>query len=109
MTLRSNGDIYDELNLLTGQLTQHIDENNEVLVQEVVKTVDLKVVDQNGNVIPTLKSWNTTTHIYSEIPENSLYPILSHSNPSYPVILKPSTKYSIVANSYSNVVMHLIY
>ena len=102
MTLRSNGDIYDELNLLTGQLTQHIDENNEVLVQEVVKTVDLKVVDQNGNVIPTLKSWNTTTHIYSEIPENSLYPILSHSNPSYPVILKPSTKYSIVANSYSN-------
>ena len=50
----------------------------------------------------TLKSWNTTTHIYSEIPENALYPILSHSNPTYPVILKPSTKYSIVANSYSN-------
>ena len=49
-----------------------------------------------------LKSWNTTTHIYSEIPENSLYPILSRSNPTYPVILKPSTKYSIVANSYSN-------
>lgn len=68
----------------------------------VNKAVDLKVVDQNGNVIPTLKSWNTTTHIYSEIPENTLYPILSHSNPSYPVILKPSTKYSIVANSYSN-------
>lgn len=54
------------------------------------------------NLPSTLKSWNTTTHIYSEIPENSLYPILSHSNPSYPVILKPSTKYSIVANSYSN-------
>lgn len=68
----------------------------------VNKAVDLKVVDQNGSVIPTLKSWNTTTHIYSEIPENSLYPILSHSNPTYPVILKPSTKYSIIANSYSN-------
>lgn len=54
------------------------------------------------NLSSTLKSWNTTTHIYSEIPENTLYPILSHSNPSYPVILKPSTKYSIVANSYSN-------
>lgn len=54
------------------------------------------------NLPSTLKSWNTTTHIYSEIPENSLYPILSHSNPTYPVILKPSTKYSIVANSYSN-------
>lgn len=72
------------------------------LAKESIKTVDLKVVDQNGSVIPTLKSWNTTTHIYSEIPENSLYPILSHSNPTYPVILKPSTKYSIVANSYSN-------
>lgn len=54
------------------------------------------------NLSSTLKSWNTTTHIYSEIPENTLYPILSHSNPTYPVILKPSTKYSIVANSYSN-------
>lgn len=54
------------------------------------------------NLPSTLKSWNTTTHIYSEIPENTLYPTLSHSNPSYPVILKPSTKYSIVANSYSN-------
>lgn len=67
-----------------------------------VETVDLEVVDQNGSIIPTLKSWNTTTHIYSEIPENTLYPILSHSNPSYPVILKPSTKYSIIVNSYSN-------
>lgn len=54
------------------------------------------------NLSSTLKSWNTTTHIYSEIPENTLYPTLSHSNPTYPVILKPSTKYSIVANSYSN-------
>ena len=54
------------------------------------------------NLPSTLKSWNTTTHIYSEIPENTLYPILSHSNPTYPVILKPNTKYSIVANSYSN-------
>ena len=54
------------------------------------------------NLPSTLKSWNTTTHIYSEIPENTLYPTLTHSNPTYPVILKPSTKYSIVANSYSN-------
>lgn len=54
------------------------------------------------NLPSILKSWNTTTHIYSEIPENTLHPTLSHSNPTYPVILKPSTKYSIVANSYSN-------
>lgn len=54
------------------------------------------------NLSSTLKSWNITTHVCSEIPENTLYPILSHSNPTYPVILKPSTKYSIVTNSYSN-------
>lgn len=41
VTLRSNGDICDELNLLTGQLTQRIGEDGEVLSQEVVKTVDL--------------------------------------------------------------------
>ena len=69
-----------------------------ITVQYILETpVTTKI-----NLPSTLKSWNTTTHIYSEIPENSLYPILSHSNPSYPVILKPSTKYSIVANSYSN-------
>lgn len=41
ITLRSNGSVYDELDLLTGELTQRIDENGEVLSQEVVKTVDL--------------------------------------------------------------------
>lgn len=41
VTLRSNGSVYDELDLLTGKLTQRIDENGEVLAQDVVKTVDL--------------------------------------------------------------------
>ena len=41
VTLRSSGDICDELNLLTGQLTQRIGEDGEVLSQEIVKTVDL--------------------------------------------------------------------
>lgn len=69
-----------------------------ITVQYILETpVTTKI-----NLPSTLKSWNTTTHIYSEIPENTLYPILSYSNPTYPVILKPSTKYSIVANSYSN-------
>lgn len=71
---------------------------NPITVQyQLVEPIITKI-----NLPSTLKSWNTTTHIYSEIPENSLYPILSHSNPTYSVILKPSTKYSIVANSYSN-------
>ena len=51
VTLRSNGDVYDELNLLTGNLTQRIDENNEVLAQAVVKTVDLKCVNQDDEPI----------------------------------------------------------
>ena len=51
VTLRSNGNVYDELNLLTGRLTQRIDENNEVLSQEVVKTVDLKCVNQDDEPI----------------------------------------------------------
>lgn len=41
VTLRSNGNICDELNLLTGQLTQRIDEDGEVLSQKSIKTVDL--------------------------------------------------------------------
>ena len=41
VTLRSNGSVYDELDLLTGKLTQRIGEDGSVLTQEVVKTVDL--------------------------------------------------------------------
>lgn len=41
VTLRSNGSVCDELDLLTGKLTQRIDEDGEILTQEVVKTVDL--------------------------------------------------------------------
>ena len=78
-------------------LIKWLRDNNAVIQYELATPIVTKI-----NLPSTLKSWNTTTHIYSEIPENTLYPILSHSNPSYPVILKPSTKYSIVANSYSN-------
>ena len=41
VTLRSNGSVCDELDLLTGKLTQRIDEDGDILAQEVVKTVDL--------------------------------------------------------------------
>lgn len=63
VTLRSNGDICDELNLLTGQLTQRIDEDGGVLSQEVVKTVDLSILDQNENKVSSISSFNDTTHI----------------------------------------------
>ena len=79
------------------EIKQWLSENPTTVCCELKTPIVTKI-----NLPSTLKSWNTTTHIYSEIPENTLYPILSHSNPTYPVILKPSTKYSIVANSYSN-------
>lgn len=63
VTLRSNGNICDELNLLTGQLTQRIDEDGGVLSQEVVKTVDLSILDQNENKVSSISSFNDTTHI----------------------------------------------
>lgn len=63
VTLRSNGDICDELNLLTGQLTQRIGEDGVVLSQEVVKTLDLSILDQNGNKVSSISSFNDTTHI----------------------------------------------
>lgn len=40
--LRSKGDVYDELDLMTGTLTQRLDENNEVLAKPIVRTVKLK-------------------------------------------------------------------
>lgn len=63
VTLRSNGSVYDELDLLTGKLTQRIDENGEVLSQEIVKTVDLSILDQNENKVSSISSFNDTTHI----------------------------------------------
>ena len=66
VTLRSNGDICDELNLLTGQLTQRIGEDGVVLSQEVVKTVDL-----SSN---TVYAYNGTTHYTCSSEEGSLIP-----------------------------------
>jgi hypothetical protein len=48
VALHSNGGVCDELDLLSGQLTQRIGENNEVLTQEVVKTVVLSCLDENN-------------------------------------------------------------
>ena len=76
VTLRSNGGVYDELNLLTGRLTQRIDENNEVLSQEIIKTVDLTTVDQEGNNISKLKTFNDITHIEVKS-ETAVLPMVS--------------------------------
>ena len=79
VTLRSNGNICDELNLLTGQLTQRIDEDGEVLSQEVVKTVDLTILDQNGQIVEQLMSFNGGTHFNTGSLEGSPLPSVSVS------------------------------
>ena len=77
VTLRSNGNICDELNLLTGQLTQRIDEDGEVLSQEVIKTVDLNILDQNGQNLKQLMSFNGGTHFNTKSTGGSLLPTLT--------------------------------
>ena len=66
VTLRSNGNICDELNLLTGQLTQRIGEDGEVLPQEVVKTVDLTIEDNDGNTLSKIKPIEGTMHLSTD-------------------------------------------
>ena len=61
--LRGIGDVKDELDLLTGQLTQRIGEDGEVLSQEVVKTVELKVVNQDGEPLSKFKPIEGTIHV----------------------------------------------
>ena len=63
VTLRSNGSVCDELDLLTGKLTQRIGENGEVLTQEVVKTVKLTVVNQDGETMSKIKPIEGTMHL----------------------------------------------
>ena len=74
VTLRSNGDVYDELNLLTGRLTQRIDENNEVLAQAVVKTVVL-----SDNVV---YSYDEVTHYDGSSEDGSLIPTVAVKVPT---------------------------
>lgn len=83
VTLRSNGSVYDELDLLTGKLTQRIDEDGSVLTQEVVKTVDLSIVDHVGNNVRQLKAFNGTTHFVTGSNDaTSLLPTLEVEVPS---------------------------
>lgn len=76
VTLRSNGSVYDELDLLTGKLTQRIDEDGSVLTQEVIKTVDLNIKDQNNQVVNHLTSFEGGTHFDTSSQTGSVLPTL---------------------------------
>ena len=60
--LRSNANVYDELDCLTGKLTKRIGEDGVVLSQEVVKTVELTVVNQDGENV-SLRPIEGTMHL----------------------------------------------
>ena len=47
------------------------------LAEKTIKTVDLTIVDQDGKTINKLNSFNGTTHVSTEVAENSTYPMVS--------------------------------
>ena len=63
LQLRNVGETRDVLNILTGQLTKRIGEDGNSLDQEIVRTVDLTIVDKNGNNVSALKTFSDITHI----------------------------------------------
>ena len=101
LKLRSNGEIYDKLDLLNGKMIQRIDENNEVLEQEIIKTISTTILDQNDNTIENLHTFDTTTHIDTYAQGNGLIPfvnipeIISYDTGS---MLKPNTTYTLQIN-----------
>lgn len=47
------------------------------LANPIIKTVDLNVVDQDGNTIPKIKSYKDVTHLEVTVPKQSLLPHIS--------------------------------
>ena len=96
--LGSVGEVKDELNLLTGQLTQRTEtrayqegdeSNSEVLTdmtntryklpKEVIKTVELTVKDQNGISLSTIKPIEGTMHLTTS--SDTIAPLFSGEIP----------------------------
>ena len=99
--LRKVDDVYDELNLLTGKLIQRISEDNEILEQEVVKTVSTTILDQDDKPTDNLHTFNTTTHINTYAQGGGLIPFVNiPENISYDtgIMLKPDTTYTLQIN-----------
>ena len=76
-----------------------IEDNNikiyGIMKEPITRTIDLTVTDQDGN--PTsLHSYNDTTHIITN--SQGLIANVEISNPSYDVVLKANTKYTLKLN-----------
>ena len=92
--LRSNGDVYDELDLLTGQVIQRIGEDNEILEEEIVRTVELDgeisfyensyIHTSSNEITPEFEFQPTLTNCYavSDLKPNTQYTVLFEGNPT---------------------------
>lgn len=93
---RGNGSrVYININGLTTteEIVQRL-QQKPITVQYKLVTPIITKID-----LPSLKAYNTVTHLSSNVGEGSLVPTLASDNTiSYPVVIKPNTKYSIVAN-----------
>ena len=61
--LRSNEDVYDELRLLNSQVIQRIGNDGSVLTSEIFKNVNFLIVDENGENLDNITSFDGTTFI----------------------------------------------
>ena len=61
--LRSNEDVYDELSLLNSQVIQRIGDDGSVLTSETFKNVNFLIVDENGENLDNITSFDGTTCI----------------------------------------------
>lgn len=61
--LRSNENVYDELSLLNSQVIQRIGNDGSVLTSEIFKNVNFLIVDENGNNLDNITSFDGTTYI----------------------------------------------
>ena len=94
ITLRSNGDVYDELDLLTGQVIQRIGEDNEILEKEIIRTVELDgeigfyensyIHTSSNEITPKFEFQPTLTNCYvvSDLKPNTQYTVLFEGNPT---------------------------
>ena len=118
--LRSNGDVYDELDLLTGQLIQRIGEDNEILEEEIVRTVELDgeigfyensyIHTSSNEITPKFEFQPTLTNCYvvSDLKPNTQYTVLFEGNPTLmylggTTIENPISKMMITSGEVDNI------
>ena len=120
ITLRSNGDVYDELDLLTGQVIQRIGEDNEILEEEIIRTVELDgeigfyensyIHTSSNEITPKFEFQPTLTNCYvvSDLKPNTQYTVLFEGNPTLmslggTTIENPISKTVIISGEVDNI------